>query len=119
MYLYIGNVICKWQHLLDGLKKLFSNVVGPLQVKYFFLQVGLMREGRLLAEADPEYLIKTHNAVTLEDVFLKLCVKEMSATEVMEDSNVFGDPKDMNNLNQESREDVWVSQQVRNLNPTK
>ncbi|KAF8781921.1 ABC transporter G family member 23 like protein [Argiope bruennichi] len=43
--------------------------------------VGLMRDGRLLAETNPEVLIDQYNALTLEDVFLKLCVKDSEAIE--------------------------------------
>jgi hypothetical protein len=35
--------------------------------------VGLMRGGRLLAEQNPELLMKRHYCQTLEEVFLKLC----------------------------------------------
>jgi len=38
--------------------------------------VGLMRSGRLLAEDSPAKLLLNHNLATLEDVFLKLCIKE-------------------------------------------
>jgi hypothetical protein len=41
---------------------------------YVFLKVGLMREGRLLAEAPPNVLLETYGLTTLEDVFLKLCL---------------------------------------------
>ncbi|GIX76681.1 ABC transporter G family member 23 [Caerostris extrusa] len=43
--------------------------------------VGLMRDGHLLAETNPEVLITQHNVLTLEDVFLKLCVKDSEAIE--------------------------------------
>ncbi len=36
-------------------------------------QVGLMRNGSLLAQASPESLLIAHRLPTLEDVFLKLC----------------------------------------------
>uniref|UniRef100_T1KY65 Uncharacterized protein n=2 Tax=Tetranychus urticae TaxID=32264 RepID=T1KY65_TETUR len=35
--------------------------------------VGLMREGSLLVEEDPECLMKTHQKDTLEGIFLKIC----------------------------------------------
>lgn len=38
--------------------------------------VGLMRRGFLLAEDNPENLIKRYKAKNLEDVFFKLCVKQ-------------------------------------------
>ena len=39
-------------------------------------QIGLMRSGRLLAEDSPQHLLANHNLTSLEDVFLKLCMKE-------------------------------------------
>lgn len=39
-------------------------------------QVGLMREGRLLAEESPETLITLFRCDTLEDVFLILCKQQ-------------------------------------------
>lgn len=41
--------------------------------------VGLMRHGRLLAEAAPENLLAQYNMETLEEVFLKLCLNDSSA----------------------------------------
>lgn len=38
--------------------------------------VGLMRRGKLLAENTPEDLMVKHSSVSLEDVFLKLCVSD-------------------------------------------
>lgn len=35
-----------------------------------------MRSGRLLAEDSPQNLLSMHNLNSLEDVFLKLCIKE-------------------------------------------
>ncbi|OTF77599.1 hypothetical protein BLA29_009003 [Euroglyphus maynei] len=40
--------------------------------------VGLMRQGRLLAENSPDQLMIDHNLDTLEDVFLKLCMSDIS-----------------------------------------
>ena len=40
--------------------------------------VGLMRNGYLLAEENPNTLMQTYNLATLEEVFLKLCVKQNS-----------------------------------------
>lgn len=36
--------------------------------------IGLMRGGKFLAEQSPDDLLKNYNAVSLEDVFLKLSV---------------------------------------------
>ncbi|KAH7975379.1 hypothetical protein HPB52_000640 [Rhipicephalus sanguineus] len=38
--------------------------------------VGLMRQGRILAQAVPDDLMKQHGMLTLEDVFLKLCMAD-------------------------------------------
>lgn len=35
-----------------------------------------MRSGRLLAEESPQTLLRLHGLVSLEDVFLKLCMKD-------------------------------------------
>ena len=40
--------------------------------------VGLMRHGRLLAEAPPEDLLAHYNMETLEEVFLNLCLNDSS-----------------------------------------
>lgn len=40
--------------------------------------VGLMRQGRLLAENSPDQLMADHCQDTLEDVFLKLCMSDVS-----------------------------------------
>lgn len=40
--------------------------------------VGLMRQGRLLAENSPDQLMADHSLDTLEDVFLKLCMSDIS-----------------------------------------
>ena len=39
---------------------------------------GLMRNGRILAEASPEELMEEHRLATLEEVFLKLCMSDSS-----------------------------------------
>ena len=41
--------------------------------------VGLMRHGKLLAEDSPMQLLNIYSLNTLEEVFLKLCVKEESS----------------------------------------
>lgn len=41
-------------------------------------RIGLMRSGRLLAEDSPPNLLKVHQCLSLEDVFLKLCMKDKS-----------------------------------------
>ncbi|XP_054710779.1 LOW QUALITY PROTEIN: ABC transporter G family member 20-like [Uloborus diversus] len=69
--------------------------------------VGLMRDGRLLAETNPEDLINQHRLQTLEEVFLKLCVKDSEAHEAI-DVHFGQDTPDTVSLTTGSREDVWV-----------
>ncbi len=42
-------------------------------------RVGLMRDGRLLAEAAPKELMEKHQTTSLEEVFLSLCKREVKA----------------------------------------
>ncbi|XP_043552641.1 ABC transporter G family member 20 [Chiloscyllium plagiosum] len=65
-----------WQHLLDVVKDRKVSVIITTHYIEEASQahvVGLMRNGKLLAEAPPDYLIRFHNVATLENVFLKLC----------------------------------------------
>ena len=39
-----------------------------------------MRSGRLLAEESPQSLLNSHNLTSLEDVFLKLCMKDVTSS---------------------------------------
>lgn len=55
--------------------------------------VGLMRNGRLLAEDSPEHMLTIHNLPTLEAVFLKLCMAESGGAE--EGAEAPTDPKDV------------------------
>lgn len=43
---------------------------------YDVSQVGLMRQGRLLAEASPTRLTQHFGIASLEDIFLKLCLQD-------------------------------------------
>jgi ABC-type multidrug transport system ATPase subunit len=42
-------------------------------------RVGMMRDGRLLAEAAPKDLMDKHQTTSLEEVFLSLCMREVRA----------------------------------------
>ena len=53
--------------------------------------VGLMRHGRLLAEDCPTSLLENYGLPTLEDVFLKLCIRDGRLNESSESVN---EPKD-------------------------
>ncbi|XP_030643013.1 ABC transporter G family member 20 [Chanos chanos] len=65
-----------WQHLVDIVR---GGQVSVIITTHYIEEarqanmVGLMRNGRLLAEAPPEAVMKQHNAATLEAAFLQLC----------------------------------------------
>ncbi|XP_069787823.1 ABC transporter G family member 20 isoform X2 [Narcine bancroftii] len=65
-----------WQHLVDIVKNQKTSVIVTTHYIEEARQanlVGLMRHGKLLAEAPPDYLIRSHSMSSLENVFLKLC----------------------------------------------
>uniref|UniRef100_A0A8B9RNC6 ABC transporter G family member 23-like n=1 Tax=Astyanax mexicanus TaxID=7994 RepID=A0A8B9RNC6_ASTMX len=65
-----------WQHLVEIVR---GGQVSVIITTHYIEEarqanvVGLMRNGRLLAEAKPEAVMKQHNAATLESAFLQLC----------------------------------------------
>ncbi|XP_048864496.1 ABC transporter G family member 23 isoform X2 [Brienomyrus brachyistius] len=65
-----------WQHLVEIVK---DGQVSVIITTHYIEEagqahvVGLMRNGRLLAEAPPDALMKQHSVTTLEAVFLQLC----------------------------------------------
>ncbi|KAL4641420.1 ABC transporter G family member 20-like [Arapaima gigas] len=65
-----------WQHLVEIVK---DGRVSVIITTHYIEEarqahvVGLMRNGRLLAEGHPEAMMKQHNAPTLEAAFLQLC----------------------------------------------
>uniref|UniRef100_A0A6Q2Z4G9 ABC transporter domain-containing protein n=1 Tax=Esox lucius TaxID=8010 RepID=A0A6Q2Z4G9_ESOLU len=65
-----------WQHLVEIVK---TGKVSVIITTHYIEEarqanvVGLMRNGRLLAEGEPETLMKHHSAATLEKAFLQLC----------------------------------------------
>ncbi|XP_072546188.1 ABC transporter G family member 20 [Salminus brasiliensis] len=65
-----------WQHLVEIVR---GGQVSVIITTHYIEEarqanmVGLMRNGRLLAEAKPEEVMKQHNAATLESAFLQLC----------------------------------------------
>ncbi|KAI4903726.1 hypothetical protein NFI96_021717 [Prochilodus magdalenae] len=65
-----------WQHLVEIVR---GGQVSVIITTHYIEEarqantVGLMRNGRLLAEAKPEEVMKEHNALTLESAFLQLC----------------------------------------------
>ncbi|KAM3605954.1 uncharacterized protein V6R79_007994 [Siganus canaliculatus] len=65
-----------WQHLVEIVK---TGKVSVIITTHYIEEarqanvVGLMRNGRLLAESPPEAVMKQHSATTLERAFLQLC----------------------------------------------
>ncbi|XP_055358749.1 ABC transporter G family member 23 isoform X2 [Betta splendens] len=65
-----------WQHLVEIVK---TGKVSVIITTHYIEEarqanvVGLMRNGRLLAEAPPDAVMKQHSASTLERAFLQLC----------------------------------------------
>ncbi|XP_055793054.1 ABC transporter G family member 23-like [Salvelinus fontinalis] len=65
-----------WQHLVEIVK---TGKVSVVITTHYIEEarqanvVGLMRNGRMLAEGEPETLMKQNTAVTLEKAFLQLC----------------------------------------------
>lgn len=51
-------------------------------------KIGLMRAGVLLAEESPQNLLNTYNTTSLEDAFLKLCLKQGTDDEAHDDTAV-------------------------------
>ncbi|KAK3562825.1 hypothetical protein QTP86_010393 [Hemibagrus guttatus] len=65
-----------WQHLVQIVQ---GGQVSVIITTHYIEEarqanmVGLMRNGRLLAEENPEEIMRQHNAATLESAFLQLC----------------------------------------------
>ncbi|XP_075906936.1 ABC transporter G family member 23 isoform X2 [Nelusetta ayraudi] len=65
-----------WQHLVEIVK---TGKVSVIITTHYIEEarqadvVGLMRNGRLLAEGPPDAVMKQHSATTLEGAFLRLC----------------------------------------------
>ncbi|XP_073683279.1 ABC transporter G family member 23 [Garra rufa] len=65
-----------WQHLVEIVR---GGQVSVIITTHYIEEarqantVGLMRNGRLLAEGPPDAVMKQHNAATLESAFLQLC----------------------------------------------
>lgn len=56
-----------------------SNSTVSFSLAVAVAQIGLMRSGHLLAEESPHNLLALYGLSSLEDVFLKLCMKDMGA----------------------------------------
>jgi huntingtin len=73
-----------WKYLVDITQK--SKITVIITTHYIEEakladRVGLMRQGRLLAEDSPSSLLHKFNLSTLEDVFLALCTKPQSESQ--------------------------------------
>lgn len=71
-----------WSHLLQLVtvqRKTILITTHYIEEARQATTVGLMRHGHLLAEDSPSQLLSIYGLNTLEEVFLKLCVKEDSA----------------------------------------
>ena len=60
--------------------------------------VGLMRNGALLAEENPMKLMESYNLTSLEDVFLKLCMRKGNQVSYM----IFGEGPYLGYINMNS-----------------
>lgn len=71
-----------WRHLVTLTKRERISVIITTHYIEEARQahvVGLMRNGRILAENTPEELMRQHSLATLEDVFLELCVTDSTS----------------------------------------
>ena len=61
-----------------------------INIRILNQQVSMMRSGRLLVEDSPKNLLVFHEMTTLEDVFLKLCIKDVeeSSKETRKEENL-------------------------------
>lgn len=89
-----------WQYLnercRDGLTILF--VTHYIEEAINAQKIGLLRNGRLLAEDSPQSLLENFNEDSLESVFLKLCILDEKAFDNnREDSIKSFDPKECQN----------------------
>ncbi|ODN00401.1 ABC transporter G family member 23 [Orchesella cincta] len=85
-----------WEHLVERVTK--NNTTVIITTHYIeearnSNAIGLMRNGKLLAEKPPDELMREHNATLLEDVVLKLCRKDTDETSDLTDGrkNKLGD----------------------------
>lgn len=88
-----------WDHLVDISKTKNQTVIITTHYIDETRQanmIGLLRGGRMLAEESPEFLLRKHNADSLEEVFLKLAIyqnmgkrrRSSIAQEVAEQANI-------------------------------
>lgn len=75
-----------WTHMVDISAK--SNTTIIITTHYIeearkAHAIGLMRNGKILAEQNPQDLLQAHNETSLEQVFLKLCIEESSSDQLI------------------------------------
>lgn len=105
-----------WDYLLEEIK---STKLAVIITTHYIdetkkaSKIGLMRAGVLLAEDSPQNLLNTYNTASLEDAFLKLCLKQGVSDEACEDSKVVKDVvvvhsnnRSSNNLNNSSNNNI-------------
>lgn len=88
-FLIVVNIFLNsiWNHLYQLVTKRRTTVIITthyIEEARHSHTVGLMRNGRLLAEKAPDQLLKEHKAHLLEDIVLKLCRNDLSPS--IEDS---------------------------------
>ena len=79
MTLFFGFSLRIWNHLIDISSRNHTTVIITthyIEEATKANSVGLMRAGRILAEASPSQLLSSYSEPTLENVFLKLCVSD-------------------------------------------
>ena len=67
-----------WKHLTDLTRSKGKTVIITthyIEEARDANMVGIMRNGRLLAQEPPNLLMERHQAQTLEKVFLRLCIE--------------------------------------------
>ncbi|RNA38959.1 ABC transporter G family member 20-like, partial [Brachionus plicatilis] len=84
-----------WSHLIDISKTSQTTIIITthyIEEARKADRVGLIRNGRILAENSPEFLLETYCENSLENVFLKLCIKDESIPGYVKKSNGLRNP---------------------------
>lgn len=92
-----------WQFLVEITKNLHTTVIITthyIEEARLSNRCGLMRNGVLLEEGPPEHLIAKHGCASLEETFLKLCLRQGSdeLTEKLETVKSFVDNQPINEV---------------------
>ncbi|CAF0942665.1 unnamed protein product [Brachionus calyciflorus] len=92
-----------WSHLIDISKASHTTIIITthyIEEARKADRVGLIRNGKILAENSPEYLLQTYNESSLENVFLKLCIRDQDTFVPAKASNSLHNPLYKSNINQ-------------------